>query len=207
MTKQKQKQRAEQLGVKIANILSDGEFHPPSKELNTLIEETARLMGYDVCHGTLHFMKLLSERGFLRPRGRKETFALEIIDKDDPFQYQPKYSFINHKYIDYTEEEEEEDHFFLGCDWNSGNVWLRCAVNPMGPCIGCELYKPRKQKKPLYRLTAVKKTGSTTKGRLSYLCREVILDRVILNKWVHLCVYLAMLIGSLVLQIWVESRK
>lgn len=188
------------MGVEIANILSDGELHPPSKELNALIEEAARLMGYDVYFGTPHFMKLLAKRGFLRPHGRKEVFVLEVIGKDYILEFRPEYSFINHDYIDYVEEKDEENHFFLGCDWNSGNVWLRCAVNPMGPCKGCELYEPRELEKPVYRLTREETTSfiHKAKGRLSYL---------LMNKWVHLSVYIAAVIVALVLQMWAYTRN
>ncbi|NMF83753.1 DUF6464 family protein [Nodosilinea sp. P-1105] len=36
--------------------------------------------------------------------------------------------------------------FMIGditCDLNARSAYLRCAVNPMGPCDGCSAYAPR----------------------------------------------------------------
>ncbi len=31
----------------------------------------------------------------------------------------------------------------ITCDLNARSPYLRCAVNPMGPCDGCRAYAPR----------------------------------------------------------------
>ncbi|MDY7015795.1 MAG: DUF6464 family protein [Cyanobacteriota bacterium] len=50
-----------------------------------------------------------------------------------------------------SEEPIDLHDYFIGdlsCHYNARSPYIRCAVNPSGPCEGCSSYKPRERSEP-----------------------------------------------------------